>query len=258
MSTIDNPADLAPALVFQPLGRKNAYEEVGEQIRRLILTRKLRPSHRLPTERDLAEQFGVSRVVIREAIRSLERAGLLTVKKGPRGGIFVAQEYERPISDSIINLLIGGAASLNDLFEVRLQIEPYAARRATEVATQAELDAIAALLQDCEKAGDNFAELRAYNIDFHRAILRAAHNPVMAILGDAVCQILSDRIKGVANEQTTLAAFAMHKKIFAAVASRQAAKAETLMREDLQTTGRRLSKLTPETLVQLASQHAGL
>ena len=254
MSNIDHSADSASALVFRPLGRKNAYEEVSEEIRRLILTHKLRPSHRLPTERDLAEQFGVSRVVIREAIRSLERSGLLTVKKGPRGGIFVAREYERPVADSIVNLLIGGAASLDHLFEVRLQIEPYAARRAAELATQPELDAMGDILRNGEKAGENFAEVRSHNIDFHRAILRMARNPVMALLGDAVFQILSDRIKGVISGPTTLAALDMHKMIFEALQSRDPARAEALMREDVQLTGKRLSGLAPETLVQLASQ----
>ena len=71
------------------------------------------PLHRLPTERELAEQFGVSRSAVREAIRALERTGLVTVRKEPRGGIFVAHDCDRPINGSIANLLAGGGASLD-------------------------------------------------------------------------------------------------------------------------------------------------
>ncbi|MDR2240534.1 MAG: FadR family transcriptional regulator [Zoogloeaceae bacterium] len=254
VNPIDNPADAVSTLVFRPLGRKNAYEEVSEQIRRLILTQKLSPSHRLPTERDLAEQFGVSRVVIREAIRSLECSGLLTVKKGPRGGIFAAQQHGRPITDSIMNLLIGGTASLTNLFEMRLLIEPYAAFRAAEQATPPDLDALEAILREGEKAGENFAEIRAHNIDFHRTILHMSRNPVMAVIGDTVLRILSDRIEGVVSRRTTLTALGMHKRIFEALRNHQAAQAEALMRKDIQVTGQRLSELGPETLAKLAVQ----
>jgi GntR family transcriptional regulator, transcriptional repressor for pyruvate dehydrogenase complex len=108
------------APVFQSLGRRSAYLEVAERIRATIFKDKLALFQRMPSERDLAAQFGVSRVVVREAIRTLETSGLVTVKKGPKGGIFVTQDYERPIVDTITNLLAGGEATLDDLFEMRL------------------------------------------------------------------------------------------------------------------------------------------
>jgi len=118
---------LNETLLFTSLGQGKAYEKVADQIRERIFAGQLRLSDRLPAERDMAAQFGVSRVVVREAIRTLELSGLLTVKKGAKGGIFVAQDYDRPISDSIVNLLAGGEASLEDLFDIRLLVEPYAA-----------------------------------------------------------------------------------------------------------------------------------
>ncbi|HEY6254850.1 MAG TPA: GntR family transcriptional regulator, partial [Xanthobacteraceae bacterium] len=66
--------------MFQSLGRRSAYVEVAEQIRTKIFTDKLALFQRLPSERDLAAQFGVSRVVVREAVRALETSGLVTVK----------------------------------------------------------------------------------------------------------------------------------------------------------------------------------
>src|SRR5450759_3515 len=105
----------------------------------MVMTPAIAPLfQRMPSERDLAAQFGVSRVVVREAIRTLETSGLVTVKKGPKGGIFVTQDYERPIVDTITNLLAGGEATLDDLFEMRLLIEPYAAARVAERGSEAD------------------------------------------------------------------------------------------------------------------------
>ena len=77
----------------------------------------------------------------------------------------------------------------------------------------------------------------------------------MALLGDSVFQILSERIEGVISGSTTLAALEMHKRIFHAIRNRQPVKAETLIREDVQITGASLSQLSPETLNQLASRY---
>src|SRR3984957_3984114 len=122
----------ATAPMFQSLGRRSAYLEVADRIRATIFKDKLALFQRMPSERDLAAQFGVSRVVVREAIRTLETSGLVTVKKGPKGGIFVTQDYERQIVDTIPNLLAGGEDKLDNLLEIRLLIEPYAAARLAE------------------------------------------------------------------------------------------------------------------------------
>jgi GntR family transcriptional repressor for pyruvate dehydrogenase complex len=230
-------------LVFQQLDRKNAYEEVREKLREEILRHQDESlPYRLPTERDLAEQFGVSRMVVREAIRGLEGAGLLSVKKGPRGGIFVEGEFGRPVTGSIMNLLQGGTAGLGDLFEFRLLVEPYAASRAAQLATESELSNLSTFLQDCEAHDEKAAELRSHNIDFHRAILRMTHNPVIAVLGDSVFKAMNDDIKEVVSEPTTLAALDMHKKICQAIGRGDSVEAEALMREDIQSTRDQLSR----------------
>lgn len=260
MSTADHTGEAADPVagpIFRPLGRKKAYEEVGDAIRKLILSRSLQPPYRLPSERDLAEQFQVSRMVVREAIRALERSGLLTVKKGPRGGIFVAQQYGRPVADSIANLLAGGGASLDNVFEVRALIEPYAASRAAELATPEELEEMAALLRQAEDDRLHTQALRAHNLEFHRMILRISRNPVMGVMGEAALVILSDRIKDVLSPETSQRALDMHRRILDALRSREPAEAAALMKQDVQATGRRLAELSPEALQQLAAPSGG-
>lgn len=228
----------AAPTVFPSLGRKKAYQEITEAIRHEIFSRQLKPLHRLPTERDIAEQCGVSRMVVREAIRSLEREGLVTVKKGPKGGIFVAQDFDRPISDSITNMLAGGGTSLRDLSEVRALIEPYAAARAAAIATADDLERLAALLHESDAADP--AALRTHNIDFHRLILGISGNPVLRLVGDAVLSILSEHVRTLATSEASAKARCMHHAMFDAIRNRDPERAHALMSEDIQTIRRRL------------------
>src|SRR6201986_5161850 len=85
------PADEVPlgAPAFEPIRRRRAFEEVCETIRHQLSFRALRPGDKLPAERELAEQLGVSRSALREVLRTLELAGILELKKGIKGGAFV-------------------------------------------------------------------------------------------------------------------------------------------------------------------------
>ena len=229
---------------FKSLARRKAYEEVAEQIRERIFTQHLSVDDRLPTERDLALQFGVSRVVVREAIRTLELNGLLTVKKGAKGGIFVAQDYDRPISDSIANLLAGGEASLENLFEVRSLIEPFAATRAALLGSDQELERLEAVLAEAELELAKGGSIRALNIEFHRLVIRMSRNPILSVVGETVLILLNDRIKHIPSKETSEAVLGMHKKILAALRQRQPAKARLMMSNDIQAIGERLARMT--------------
>lgn len=249
MSRVDAPArkesipSMGKGTPFRSLGRRKAYEEVAEQIRERIFAQHLRLFERLPTERELAEQFGVSRVVVREAIRTLEMTGLLTVKKGPKGGIFVAQDYDRPISDSIANLLAGGEASLENLFEVRELIEPYAASRAAVLASDEELDTLDAAITQAEQESAKGNSIRSRNIEFHRLVIRMSRNPILSVVGETVLLLLSERIKHIPSPETSAAVLGMHKKILAALRQRQPAKASMIMAKDIQVVGERFTRM---------------
>lgn len=246
---MDAPLPAAPSegLPFESLGRRKAYEEVAEHIRRRIFGQQLRPGDRLPTERDLALQFGVSRVVIREAVRGLEMAGMLAVKKGPKGGLFVTQSYERPIGESIGNLLAGGDASLEHLFELRMLIEPYAAARVAELASREDLRSLERFLAGCEQAHVRGEEIRPKNLEFHRRVLRMARNPVLAAVGETVLGILSDRIAHLSSPETSKTVLRMHREMAAAIAAREPEKARSIMTKDIRAVGKRLAQMSKIT-----------
>jgi DNA-binding FadR family transcriptional regulator len=228
---------------FQSLGRRKAYEEVADRIRELIFSAAVKTGDRLPTERELAAQFGVSRVVIREAIRALELTGLLEVKKGPKGGIFIIENHQRPITDSISNLLGRGEARLEDLFEVRLLIEPYAAERVARIGTAQDFSDLSALVQQADAEHDRGADIRNINIELHRRIIRMSRNPVLAVVGETVLTMLSDHLKSVKSTAPSSVALMMHKKLVVALRRRNAAAARAIMEQDIGAVGKRFALL---------------
>ena len=228
---------------FAPLGRRKAYEEVAEAIRERIFTAAVKTGERLPTERELSAQFGVSRVVVREAVRALELSGLLDVKKGPKGGIFIVEDHQRPITDSIANLLGRGEARLKDLFEVRLLIEPYAAERVARIGTAQNFSELSALVRQADAEHGLGADIRHLNIELHRRIIRMSRNPVLAVVGETVLTMLSDRLKSVRSAAPSGVALELHKELMVALRRRNAAAARAIMEKDIAAVGRRFALL---------------
>src|SRR6476659_5807604 len=109
-------------LNFRPIHTRRAFEEICERIREQLALGVLKPGDKLPRERDLAEQLGVSRNVLREALRSLEMAGLLPLQKGVKGGAFVQDGDMSRMNDVVRDMLSLGAISVGELSEGRIQI----------------------------------------------------------------------------------------------------------------------------------------
>ena len=233
--------------VFRPVGRKHkVYEEVAEQVRAEIFAGRLALGQRLPAERNLVEQFGVSRAVIREAIRALELTGFVTVRKGAGGGTFVAQDYERPIQDTLIQLLAGGEVKMRDLFDVRTVLEPYAAARAAELRTEEDLALLDGLVREADEEGASGTNIRPYNLRFHRLILRMSRNPVLRVMGETLLSILSKHIQEVVSPERSLRVLEVHKEIARAITLRDADAARRLVAADIQSLGTFFSQQTEE------------
>ena len=228
---------------FRQLGRRKAYEEVADQLRERIFSAAVKTGERLPTERDLSAQFGVSRVVVREAVRALELSGLVSVKKGAKGGIFIAQDHQRPMTDSIGNLLARGEARLADLFEVRKLIEPYAAECVARIGTAKDFAALAALVDKADAEHCCGASIRGLNIELHRQIIRMSGNPVLAAVGETVLTMLYDRLKPVESRGPSGVALGLHKQLLVAFRKRDSAAARAIMEKDIASLGRRFALL---------------
>lgn len=161
---------------------KRLADTIVEQLETMILEGTLQPGERLPPERVLSEQFGVSRPSLREAIQRLTARGLLVSRQG--GGNYVTESLGGSFSDPLIPLLENRPDAQRDLLEFRRTLEAdcayYAALRATEV-DRAHLKTAYEALQACystEKERDLEAE-GAADARFHLAIAEASHNVIL-------------------------------------------------------------------------------
>ena len=205
---MQSPADRAPlGMLHTPLR-----DQVRDELRRRIADGRLQPGSKM-VERELAEEFGVSRVPVREALRTLETEGFVQVV--PRKGVVVRHLSRRDVEE---------------LFDVREALEFLAPRRPTEQATQAEraprrqvLAAGAAALARGHAAG-----AQESNEAFHDAIVRFAHNDLLASL----LEPLQGRLHWLFRQNEDVSELLHeHEGLFAAMASRDSEHAATLALE---------------------------
>jgi GntR family transcriptional repressor for pyruvate dehydrogenase complex len=159
-------------------------DRVAEAIVQAIVAQRLLPGDALPPERELGEQFGVSRTVIREAVRALDARGLLDVRVGSR--IKVAAVDPKTVRDAISHFSRSSAMDGRTISEVSDALDIAAVGLAAEHATEEDLDRIdsaLALLEDDPGDGATTAEAE---LAFRHAVLRATHNELLLVLADAV------------------------------------------------------------------------
>lgn len=176
-----------------------ASDEIASQIRAELASGNLGVGSRLPSERQLASQFGVSRNTLREALRSLEHAGLLTLHKGAHGGAVIAQRGDMAITNGLQDLFSLGAIQPAQLTEARIWLEAVVVREACKRATAAD---IAALRRNVDETAAAMASgdfpLRAQkNIEFHRLLARMTGNPIIEVLIGAVLDVLREFIRTI-------------------------------------------------------------
>ncbi len=116
---------------FKPIRQPRISEEVFQQLKEAVLSGEFKAGEKLPSERELAEQFQVSRVAIREAIRTLENAGFVTIRQGSAGGAFVTDLTFEQLASACLDLFLANKISIHQLHQVRILIEPEVARLAT-------------------------------------------------------------------------------------------------------------------------------
>jgi DNA-binding FadR family transcriptional regulator len=220
---------------FAPIKRRRLSDQVSAQIQVRIASGELRSGDKLPPERELAETFGVSRGAVREALRSLERTGLVSLQAGARGGAFIGEGDPSLIGDSFRNLYQLGSVSLDELTEARLWLASTVVRIACARATDSDLDALAANVDEAEeliKAG-RFEEKIDVQIEFHNLLASTTRNAVMAMLMGAVMEVMRDFAHAAGGERHDLTIKA-RRRLLDALRKRDADEAVTAMTEHLE------------------------
>lgn len=168
--------------LFEPIVTpKRNFEIVEASMRREIYNGTLVPGQKLPNELELARQFNVGRSAVREALKVLELAGLLVVRRGYNGGTFVAPPDFEEASEAITLTFQPGRMATDQLLEACQTIEVRAVELAASHASDLEISNLEELVQRIEQCVHLPARFLTAMIDFHLAVTEMAHNSVFTL-----------------------------------------------------------------------------
>ena len=234
--------------MFKPIQPKTASSSVADQIKEMILQGHLQPGDRLPSERDFAETFGVSRATIREALRSLSAIGMISIRQGD--GSFVEQFKIEGLLEPLATLfqLDGAEDELESFSEVReiLEVEmvALAAERASETDIENINRALEAMVEEVRSGGIGDVA----DADFHLAIAKSCKNPLLVKLMEVVanlmkCTYQASRKQLFLDQKSLAESYNTHQDVLKAIETRNPKEAKKRMRNHLRQVNQKLKEL---------------
>jgi DNA-binding FadR family transcriptional regulator len=216
---------------------RKAYEQVADQLLQMINSGELKPGDRLPSEAELAADFGVSRTTVREALRILATRNLIHTRKGMAGGHFIVEPTVGSISEFLVAnyglLTAANTVTLEHLLQAREMIEGPAAAIAARNRDDGDLERIrTALSDDIETISD--ADALAKFRNFHLYLLEATKNHLLVVAAVPIFTVLQSTVVRRRPTKEVIAEIELdHQKIYRAVEARDEAKSRRLMDEHL-------------------------
>lgn len=222
--------------MFDRLEIVPAYRTVCEAIEKEIMTGRLGPGDQLPTETELAQQFGLTRHTVREGLRILEEGGLVGREAGRR--LFVKQPHYAESAPRATRALIMQRVTFRELWEVSMSLEPAAADRAARHVTDADIKALEDNLAAMEKAFAEGRSIIALDIAFHTLVAEIGGNKALLLAREPISQLfypaLSRLFDHPGNRLTgPRRLIDAHRKIIEAMKLRDAVEAEAWMRRHI-------------------------
>ncbi|HLF26469.1 MAG TPA: FadR/GntR family transcriptional regulator [Anaerolineae bacterium] len=219
---------------YTPIQAERLYERIVEQVEQKILSGDLKVGDRLPPERELADQFGVSRTAVREAVKALRQKGLVEVQPGR--GTFITNGTSRAMRHSLDLLTrIGRVDGSANLVEVREIIEPEIAVLAAARATEEHIAAMREAVETMEVALEDPDRFIEADLDFHLALAEATQNALIPALIDSIVDLLREQRARIFHVQGGPQRGQFHhKRILDAIVRRDPEAAQEAMRAHLQ------------------------
>ena len=225
---------MSEPVTFDRVGRMPRLSDtIAEQLLEAIVAGRFREGDILPSERELGDQFGVSRTVIREAIRALATRGVVEVQSG-RGVRVIAMDTAS-VTEAM-SLLLRGESTIDfgKVHEIRMMLETHVAALAAERSTDAEIAQLESLMDRWVAAGDDVAAASQLDVDFHRAIATSAHNELYLVLLDSIAgALLENRRATLALEHSHAKVLGEHRAVVNAIAAHDPEAARGAMRTHL-------------------------
>jgi len=182
--------------MYTPIQSSKVYERIAEQIEQLILNGELRSGDRLPTERELAEQFQASRTAVREAMKTLAQKGLVNMRPGR--GTIVIDGTSKAMQHSLgLMIRVGQAGNSTNLVEVREILEPEIAALAAKRAGEEDITAMQESVRVMDASLDDADAYIAADNNFHQALAKGTQNVLILAFVDSIVYLLSEQRKQI-------------------------------------------------------------
>jgi len=228
---------------FDPIEQIRTADKVLAQLKSAILSGRFKPGEKISSERELMNEFKVSRVVIREAIRALELTGFVVIKQGQAGGIFINDLSYEHLSSTLMDLFLADKLSAPELMKVRLYIEPEIARLAALNEDKHQAEELRAALEKEQKPKALHSELVEANFTIHYALAKMCGNRLFCAIAFALLKWSHELVLVVKPKTKQIHDHQQHVDLVEAVINGEADKAKDLMVKHLTGLATNLAKL---------------
>ena len=246
--------------LFQTVGTKiRLVDRVVEAIRDVIVTGQLKPGMKLPAERELADELGVSRTVVREAVHILTAKGLLETRPGV--GTLVREVSRDQIVEPLSLWLQTQeeGTTVQHLHQVRQILEVAISGLAAQQATETDVAELSRVLDEMEQERQSATDFAASDSTFHRELARMTHNPLLIVLMDSIGDLMREVRFGVAQypglEQQVLPD---HRRILVRIAAGDGEGARQAMRNHLEHAASIQKEIFPDERIPSTPSHGAM
>ncbi|HVV62767.1 MAG TPA: FCD domain-containing protein [Pseudolabrys sp.] len=220
--------DLTARIMFA--GRSSSLSaQVVADVRDRLFAKKLKPGDFLGTEKDLAAQFGTSRIVARDALRTLEALGIVEIRMGKGGGARIAQGNPRLFAEALAVQLDLTGVSASEIMDAQRAIEALGAELAAENATADDVANLRRLVSEAEAAIADMDAFTRLSRDFHLAVAEASHNRVIVVQLISLEHVSWPRRNATATPKLARHILEIHGKLADLIEMRDARGARALM-----------------------------
>jgi GntR family transcriptional repressor for pyruvate dehydrogenase complex len=222
--------DLTARIMFAGRSSSLSAQIVG-YVRDQLFAKKLRPGDFLGTEKDLAARFGTSRIVARDALRTLEALGIVEIRMGKGGGARIAQGNPRLFAEALAVQLDLTGVSAAEIMDAQRAVETLGAELAAEHATAADMARLRRLIAEAETALPDLDRFTRLSRDFHLAVAEASHNRVLVVQLISLEHISWPRRNATATPKLARHILDVHGELTDLIEMRDAAAARALMND---------------------------
>ena len=258
---VAQPQSLAaklPGRIFFPGRSASLSSQIIADVRDALFAKKLKPGDVLGTENEFAERYGVSRIVARDALRTLEALGIAEIRMGKGGGARVARGNPRLFAEALAVQLDLTGVSVAEIMDAQRAIECLAAELAAENATDADIAKLKLLLADAEANLHDVERTTQLGAEFHLAVAEASHNRVLVVQLISLQHVSWPRRNPTLTSKVARRILDVHKELLALIEIRDAAGARKLMDDHVKMIrARRVTEHAKRTPQPLGSRSRG-